>query len=91
MLAHHGYHGLLCGSTAEFRFSRELSLMALMIVDSMRSLMWAMLMLMLMIFVFAVWFTTNSTYYLREYADTNRFLAKRRFCEAFQAVKDLIN
>eukprot|EP00435_Cladocopium_sp_Y103_P018122 s2004_g4.t1 len=54
-----------------FRFSRELSLMALMIVDSMRSLMWAMLMLMLMIFVFAVWFTTNATFYLREYADTN--------------------
>lgn len=54
-----------------FRFSRELSLMALMIVDSMRSLMWAMLMLMLMIFVFAVWFTTNATFYLREYADTS--------------------
>lgn len=53
-----------------FRFSRELSLMALMIVDSMRSLMWAMLMLMLMIFVFAVWFTTNATFYLREFADT---------------------
>lgn len=44
--------------------------MALMIVDSMRSLMWAMLMLMLMIFVFAVWFTTNATFYLREFADT---------------------
>jgi len=54
-----------------FRFSRELSLMALMIVDSMRSLMWAMLMLMLMIFVFAVWFTTNASFYLREYADTS--------------------
>lgn len=54
-----------------FRFSRELSLMALMIVDSMRSLMWAMMMLMLMIFVFAVWFTTNATFYLREYADSS--------------------
>ena len=60
------------GSRAKFRFSQELSLMALMIVDSIRSLMWAMLMLMLMIFVFAVWFTTNSTYYLREYADMER-------------------
>jgi hypothetical protein len=27
------------------------------------------------IFVFAVWFTTNATFYLREYADTSSFLA----------------
>ncbi|CAE7453853.1 Scn11a [Symbiodinium sp. CCMP2592] len=55
-----------------FRFSRELSLMALMIIDSLRSLMWALLMLLLMIFVFAVWFTTNATFYLKPNADLSR-------------------
>merc|ERR1712087_954081 len=44
-----------------FRFFRELSLLALMIVDSMKSLMWALLMLAIIIYVFAICFTSQAT------------------------------
>eukprot|EP00930_Biecheleria_cincta_P020222 TRINITY_DN15255_c0_g1_i1.p1 TRINITY_DN15255_c0_g1~~TRINITY_DN15255_c0_g1_i1.p1 ORF type:complete len:650 (-),score=126.14 TRINITY_DN15255_c0_g1_i1:130-1926(-) len=54
-----------------FRFSRELSLMALMIVDSLRALMWALVMLSLMMFVFSICFTTTASSYLKTKVDTD--------------------
>mmetsp|Transcript_108698 Transcript_108698/g.350920 ORF Transcript_108698/g.350920 Transcript_108698/m.350920 type:complete len:641 (-) Transcript_108698:88-2010(-) len=54
-----------------FRFFRELSLLALMIVDSMRSLMWALLMLAIIIYVFAICFTTSASEHLRSHEGSN--------------------
>mmetsp|Transcript_56434 Transcript_56434/g.127326 ORF Transcript_56434/g.127326 Transcript_56434/m.127326 type:complete len:308 (+) Transcript_56434:2-925(+) len=48
-----------------FRFFRELSLLALMIVDSMKSLMWALLMLAIIIYVFAILFTSRASEYMK--------------------------
>mmetsp|Transcript_25246 Transcript_25246/g.57274 ORF Transcript_25246/g.57274 Transcript_25246/m.57274 type:complete len:648 (-) Transcript_25246:92-2035(-) len=48
-----------------FRFFRELSLLALMIVDSMKSLMWALIMLTIIIYVFAIWFTQSATDHIK--------------------------
>merc|ERR1712019_48326 len=48
-----------------FRFFRELSLLALMIVDSMRTLVWALLMLTIIIYVFAICFTQAATDHLK--------------------------
>merc|ERR1712241_934369 len=56
-----------------FRFFRELSLLALMIVDSMRSLMWALLMLTIIIYVFAICFTQTATEHLKYYDGTTQF------------------
>jgi len=49
-----------------FRFFRELSLLALMIVDSMKSLMWALIMLTIIIYVFAIWFTQSASDYIHK-------------------------
>jgi len=48
-----------------FRFFKELSLLALMIVDSMRSLMWALLMLAIILYVFAIMFTSRASEYIK--------------------------
>lgn len=47
-----------------FRFFRELSLLAIMIADSIRSLMWALVMLAIIIYVFAICFTSSASEYL---------------------------
>lgn len=49
-----------------FRFCRELSMLALMIVDSIRSLIWALIMLAVIIYVFAIFFTQGATDYKQE-------------------------
>mmetsp|Transcript_101141 Transcript_101141/g.286625 ORF Transcript_101141/g.286625 Transcript_101141/m.286625 type:complete len:641 (-) Transcript_101141:106-2028(-) len=51
-----------------FRFFRELNLLALMIVDSTRSLVWAILMLAIIIYVFAIYFTSQATEHLKSQA-----------------------
>uniref|UniRef100_A0A7S0AXZ7 EF-hand domain-containing protein n=1 Tax=Pyrodinium bahamense TaxID=73915 RepID=A0A7S0AXZ7_9DINO len=48
-----------------FRFCKELSLLALMILDSMKSLMWALLMLTIILYVFAICFTQNATDFIK--------------------------
>mmetsp|Transcript_26639 Transcript_26639/g.35900 ORF Transcript_26639/g.35900 Transcript_26639/m.35900 type:complete len:282 (+) Transcript_26639:1-846(+) len=48
-----------------FRFFKELSLLALMILDSMKSLMWALLMLSIILYVFAILFTQSATDYIK--------------------------
>jgi len=48
-----------------FRFFKELSLLALMIVDSMKSLMWALLMLSIILYVFAILFTQFAMDYVK--------------------------
>mmetsp|Transcript_61876 Transcript_61876/g.175746 ORF Transcript_61876/g.175746 Transcript_61876/m.175746 type:complete len:637 (+) Transcript_61876:66-1976(+) len=52
-----------------FRFFRELELLALMIVDSLKSLMWALLLLTLIIYVFAVCFTQRATEFIKQISD----------------------
>jgi len=47
-----------------FRFFSELSVLALMITDSLKSLMWALVMLSLIIYVFAICFTSGATEWL---------------------------
>ncbi|CAK0908689.1 unnamed protein product [Prorocentrum cordatum] len=42
-----------------FRFFTELRILALMILDSFRSLAWALLMLIIIMYVFAIWFTQD--------------------------------
>jgi hypothetical protein len=42
-----------------FRFFTELRILALMILDSFRSLTWALVMLMIIMYVFAIWFTQD--------------------------------
>lgn len=49
-----------------FRFFKELGLMARMVIDSLRSLFWALVMLIVIIYVFAIVFTQLATTYLRE-------------------------
>jgi len=53
-----------------FRFFKELSLLALMIADSMKSLIWALLMLAIIIYVFAIFFTEAATDYIRQHASS---------------------
>jgi len=47
----------ICRLFRVFRFFRELGLLALLIIDSMRSLMWALIMLAIITYIFAVCFT----------------------------------
>merc|ERR1712032_553103 len=54
-----------------FRFFRELSLMALLIGDSMKSLMWALLLLLLIIYVFSIGFTIQAQDYMLAAAQTS--------------------
>jgi len=49
-----------------FRFFRELSILVLMIVDSMKSLGWALFMLAIIIYVFAIIFTQSAVKWLEE-------------------------
>jgi hypothetical protein len=52
-----------------FRFFRELALLAVMIADSVKSLVWALVMLTIIIYVFAICFTQSVTEYaILEYA-----------------------
>ncbi len=53
-----------------FRFFKELALLALMIADSVRSLMWALIMLAIIIYVFAIVFTNSATDYLNTHPDS---------------------
>jgi len=48
-----------------FRFFKELSLLALMIIDSMKALVWALVMLAIILYVFAICFTVNATEYIK--------------------------
>lgn len=48
-----------------FRFFKELSLLALMIIDSMKALVWALVMLSIILYVFAICFTVNATEYIK--------------------------
>jgi len=49
-----------------FRFFKELSLLALMIIDSMKSLMWALLMLSIILYVFAILFTQSASDHIKQ-------------------------
>merc|ERR1712187_602825 len=49
-----------------FRFFHELGILVLMIVDSMLSLMWALLMLIIIIYVFAILFTQSAADFLKD-------------------------
>jgi len=49
-----------------FRFFRDLSLLALMILDSVKSLVWALVMLAVIIYVFAILFTQQATDYISD-------------------------
>jgi len=55
-----------------FRFFRPLARLALMIMDSIRSLLWAMFMLALITYVFAVSLTSQASLWLSEQVDTSR-------------------
>lgn len=48
-----------------FRFSSALSRVALMIVDSMKSLLWALIMLAIVVYVFAISLTTNAADWIK--------------------------
>mmetsp|Transcript_11089 Transcript_11089/g.34674 ORF Transcript_11089/g.34674 Transcript_11089/m.34674 type:complete len:366 (-) Transcript_11089:98-1195(-) len=48
-----------------FRFFQELSLLALMVIDSMRSLVWALVMLTIITYVFAICLTSRASEYLK--------------------------
>lgn len=49
-----------------FRFFRELSLLVIMISDSMKPLMWALVMLFIIIYVFSIVFTAAASDHLKE-------------------------
>ncbi|CAE7322467.1 para [Symbiodinium natans] len=55
-----------------FRFFRPLARLALMIMDSIRSLLWAMFMLALITYVFAVSLTAQASLWLSEQVDTSQ-------------------
>eukprot|EP00929_Paragymnodinium_shiwhaense_P083788 TRINITY_DN44758_c0_g1_i1.p1 TRINITY_DN44758_c0_g1~~TRINITY_DN44758_c0_g1_i1.p1 ORF type:complete len:661 (+),score=102.15 TRINITY_DN44758_c0_g1_i1:238-2220(+) len=48
-----------------FRFFKELSLLALMIADSIKSLCWALVMLTIILYVFAICFTQTTSEFVR--------------------------
>eukprot|EP00438_Fugacium_kawagutii_P026626 Skav209613 [mRNA] locus=scaffold1634:525071:530717:- [translate_table: standard] len=55
-----------------FRFFRPLARLALMIMDSIRSLLWAMFMLALITYVFGVSLTSQASTWLIEQVDTSQ-------------------
>lgn len=55
-----------------FRFFRPLARLALMIMDSIRSLLWAMFMLALITYVFGISLTSQASTWLMEQVDTNQ-------------------
>jgi len=59
-----------------FRFFKELSLLALMIIDSMKSLMWASLMLSIILYVFAILFTQFATEHIKEHSSSSMEVAE---------------
>jgi len=60
-----------------FRFFRELSMLALMIADSMKSLVWALFMLAIIIYVFSIVFTQACSNYVVTHPDENTPLMSR--------------
>mmetsp|Transcript_30887 Transcript_30887/g.57927 ORF Transcript_30887/g.57927 Transcript_30887/m.57927 type:complete len:385 (+) Transcript_30887:3-1157(+) len=54
-----------------FRFSSALARVALMIVDSMKSLLWALIMLAIVVYVFAISLTTNAADWIKLEVDTD--------------------
>jgi len=73
-----------------FRFFRELSLLALMIVDSIRSLIWALIMLTVIIYVFAICFTQSAAEYINEHGDAGDPGVARWFGSLFRTVYSLV-
>ncbi|CAE7397220.1 SCN8A [Symbiodinium natans] len=52
-----------------FRFFRQLSTLALMVADSVRQLLWALVMFLLIMYVFAITLTSSCTDWLKERVD----------------------
>jgi len=55
-----------------FRFFRKLSHLAFMIIDSVRSLFWALIMLGIVIYVFAIFFTHYTTEHMKSHNNSSK-------------------
>jgi len=76
-----------------FRFFKELSLLALMIIDSMKALIWAMVMLTIILYVFAICFTVNATEHVKkvnQYQDPSAAEVYRLFGSIGKTVYSLL-
>eukprot|EP00928_Gymnodinium_smaydae_P056189 TRINITY_DN3960_c0_g5_i1.p1 TRINITY_DN3960_c0_g5~~TRINITY_DN3960_c0_g5_i1.p1 ORF type:complete len:486 (+),score=44.95 TRINITY_DN3960_c0_g5_i1:48-1505(+) len=78
-----------------FRFSRELSLLALMIIDSLKALVWALVMLAIILYTFAICFTQIAADRLKELAiepdvNVNTLGASKYFGGLMQTIYTLV-
>jgi hypothetical protein len=75
-----------------FRFFSDLTVLVLMITESFKSLLWALIMLSLIIYVFAICFTAGATEYLKSGKEPHRIgvSLKFRFGSLSRSVNSLV-